>query len=101
MEEIALERSEALLATLQEARAAVNKVILGQEQVVDELFLAILSAGHVLIQHVHLLTGHGRRQEFTGHLLLARDDNALLALHTHRCGSVRDGGVCRRVAADP
>lgn len=46
----AVERIQHELAGLQRARDAVNAVVIGQAEVVDQVFIALLCGGHVLIE---------------------------------------------------
>ncbi|MDZ7799288.1 MAG: MoxR family ATPase [Trueperaceae bacterium] len=41
---------DTLVRALQEGRDTVNRVIVGQEQVVDQLLIALIAGGHVLIE---------------------------------------------------
>jgi MoxR-like ATPase len=46
----AIAEVELELAGLTRARQAVNRVVIGQERVVDEVFIALLCGGHVLLE---------------------------------------------------
>lgn len=43
---------EQIANTFSQLRQTVNQVIVGQEQVIDELFIALLASGHVLLEGV-------------------------------------------------
>jgi MoxR-like ATPase len=45
-----LDRVDALLAALHRARDATGSVVVGQERVVDQVLVALLSGGHVLLE---------------------------------------------------
>ena len=45
-----LDRLDALLAALNRAREAISAVVVGQEQVVEQVLVALLAGGHVLLE---------------------------------------------------